>query len=351
MEKLIVGKENHILPLTSLRFFAAIWVVGFHFRDIFRDLIQIDPIVYKIFSCGHYAVPLFFILSGFILMHVYGKKYALSNHHRFIWNRVVKIWPLHLLCIAMLVGYCLLVVFLKVRIPVESYDFSKLITEALMIRCWWDNTPAWNYPAWSIHAEFFAYLFIFPIGWLFLKQQMPILVLVALVFLCIFVHSLVSTISINSCVPSIIFLFLSGMVLCKLKRNITSPQNGDLFVVISILLICIGFNIHPRGVLQDFTTYAGFAALILSLTIQDGKIFRFLSQPYLVYGGGISYAIYMIHALFQQFHYTIYGKICGLLPPHIYLFLLLSSLVLTAILIHAGFESPINKILKNERNR
>ena len=62
---------RHILPLTGLRLLAATWVVLYHFRDILRDLLHPLGNLQPFFSLGHYAVPLFFLLSGFILSHNY----------------------------------------------------------------------------------------------------------------------------------------------------------------------------------------------------------------------------------------------------------------------------------------
>src|ERR1700733_11419322 len=71
------GGANHIYPLTGARIFAALWVVAFHFRFIFEDLVpgfkRIGPLARR----GSYAVPFFFILSGFILSHNYFEKYSL----------------------------------------------------------------------------------------------------------------------------------------------------------------------------------------------------------------------------------------------------------------------------------
>jgi len=56
----------NIKPLTSLRFFAAIWVVMFHYWPHLA-VTGTPALVAK----GYLGVECFFVLSGFILCHVY----------------------------------------------------------------------------------------------------------------------------------------------------------------------------------------------------------------------------------------------------------------------------------------
>ena len=54
--------------LTRLRFFAALWVVFYHWRVPWT--VDIDSVT-AFFAMGRFGVDLFFILSGFVLAHVY----------------------------------------------------------------------------------------------------------------------------------------------------------------------------------------------------------------------------------------------------------------------------------------
>src|SRR5690348_1736057 len=59
--------------LTAIRFFAAAWVVVFHTMGYLHpDFRGIGPLV----AHGEVAVDLFFVLSGFILAHVYYDGFA-----------------------------------------------------------------------------------------------------------------------------------------------------------------------------------------------------------------------------------------------------------------------------------
>src|SRR6185437_5078025 len=76
--------------LTGLRGIAAIWVVLFH---LFWP--GIDPVT----RTGYLGVDIFFILSGFVLSHVYFCKeefFTRSGYRRFLLTRLARIYPLHL---------------------------------------------------------------------------------------------------------------------------------------------------------------------------------------------------------------------------------------------------------------
>jgi peptidoglycan/LPS O-acetylase OafA/YrhL len=66
---LIVPRESdgEILSLTSIRGVAALWVVLFHLSSIQRGLLPEASFLDPLISSGHLAVPLFFILSGYVL--------------------------------------------------------------------------------------------------------------------------------------------------------------------------------------------------------------------------------------------------------------------------------------------
>ena len=58
---------QELKPLTSLRFIAAFWVLLYHFKDH----LGLDLGRFGLVAHGYLGVDLFFILSGFILAHVY----------------------------------------------------------------------------------------------------------------------------------------------------------------------------------------------------------------------------------------------------------------------------------------
>lgn len=93
--------SNRQLPsLTSLRGLAALWVVLYHYCvQCFPNL---DAAQYTSFiGKGYLAVDMFFMLSGFVMTHVYQRAFYDPNgiklHYRsFLIARFARLYPLHI---------------------------------------------------------------------------------------------------------------------------------------------------------------------------------------------------------------------------------------------------------------
>lgn len=75
-------------PLTSLRFFAAAMIVALHATNYFP---------WARIGVGYsleYGVSFFFVLSGFILTHVYQDR--TTQFTRFMVQRLARLWPVHI---------------------------------------------------------------------------------------------------------------------------------------------------------------------------------------------------------------------------------------------------------------
>src|SRR5262245_26486696 len=157
-----ISYPSHIKSLTSLRLIAAIWVLLYHFREhLGLDLGRIGLV-----ANGYLGVDLFFTLSGFILAHVYlseveGGRFGYGG---FLKNRIARIYPMHLAALA-----AMLVLFagakamgVAVGAP-EAFKLRDLPQHLFMLHAWGlTQTVGWNFPSWSISAEWAAYL-CFPV--------------------------------------------------------------------------------------------------------------------------------------------------------------------------------------------
>jgi peptidoglycan/LPS O-acetylase OafA/YrhL len=147
-----------INALTSLRFFGALAV----FIDHVLYYITRPPhdnftlLLYK----GHMGVDFFFVLSGFILTHVYYSRVLAGTFsvRKFLVNRIARIYPLHVVAMA-----AVLVIALVRGHWGNDTGIHALVTNLLLVQDWgFDKKFSFNPPAWSISAEWFAYL-IFPL--------------------------------------------------------------------------------------------------------------------------------------------------------------------------------------------
>jgi len=151
-----------IKPLTSLRFIAAFWVLLYHFKDhLGLNLGQ-----WGLVADGYLGVDLFFTLSGFILAHVYltsveGGRFGYGG---FLKNRIARVYPMHLAALA-----AMIVLFAGASVlgagvgSPDAFKLSDLPAHIFMLHAWGTTSAVgWNFPSWSISAEWAAYL-LFPL--------------------------------------------------------------------------------------------------------------------------------------------------------------------------------------------
>ena len=147
--------ESQIVTLTALRFFAAAWVVLYHYWP------NLDPVRPAIAAKGYLGVELFFVLSGFVISYVYQPQIerGVFAYGRFLWARVARIYPLHLATLAAVAAMGIAATVIGVQVAAEMLDVRSLPANLLMIHAWgFAPTAAFNHPSWSISAEWFAYL-------------------------------------------------------------------------------------------------------------------------------------------------------------------------------------------------
>ena len=99
--------EAQLQSLTPLRGIAALWVVLYHYAVIYFP--SLHPQTYtQLLGKGYLAVDLFFILSGFVLAHVYREAFTQEvsgNYLKFLFARIARLYPLHLFVLALVLDH------------------------------------------------------------------------------------------------------------------------------------------------------------------------------------------------------------------------------------------------------
>ncbi|WP_333976778.1 acyltransferase [Acinetobacter colistiniresistens] len=132
---------------------------------------------------GFYGTSLFFILSGFILTHVYKTKITQNRFSNtdFLIKRLSALYPIHIFTLLIALFFTLIIIFSQSKnssnfmefgiqtlpgiisdekINLSVRDFSTYIIESIfLIQAWDFRFLALNGAAWSISALFFFYLF------------------------------------------------------------------------------------------------------------------------------------------------------------------------------------------------
>lgn len=317
---------NRIDRLTSVRGFAALYVLLFHCKNTLPwfTLGRLNGFASK----GYLAVDFFFVLSGFILSHVYLRGFEAHRHRqgRFLALRLGRIYPAHLATLVLAILITRLPGFEQHRWL--TYDLPSLLTNLLLVHSWgFHGQLSWNYVSWSISAEWFAYL-LFPVfAWasgVARGRARSACVLAAgtllLLALVIGLLNLAGTappadaaellrrqpqspfsVAANFGVVRVAFEFFVGVLLYRAYESwhdLAPRLTGPAVVVTALLLaatLCLNWG--HAALVQDATAVLLIGALILLLAIDRSGVSRPLDHPALVYIGEISYSLYMVHGI------------------------------------------------------
>ncbi len=315
-----VATEHHvryISNLTPLRGIAALLVAVFHFEMAIARFIQ--PQYTLFFEKSYLMVDLFFVMSGFIMLHVYGNSFreqlSKANFKKFIIARFARIYPLHFFSLTLLI---VMVLFLAGgHLPSSGVENAAAIpTNFLLLHSFYIHPIfTWNIPSWSISAEWWAYM-VFPFAAIFLHRNKLWGVITMLLFILIAYFSITYLLPRkNPMYPSVpvphnlnttydygwlrgFAGFAAGMLLYLLYqvsaiRNFFS-RNIIAFVSILAVAACLHFGI------ADIITIVAFALLILSFACNYSMVYRICSNAVLQYLGLISYSIYLMQIFLQE---------------------------------------------------
>lgn len=286
------AKIRQIDALTGLRAVAALWVMIYHFRNFKEgqhfDFGLADPLILG----GHFGVDLFFVLSGFIITHVYAEAFRqstspLTSIMDFLIYRVARIYPVHLLTLFGMLGLAAVSSVVGGRSPQHSdlYSYEAVSASMLMVNAWLGTgTP--NMPAWSISAEWLAYLLFAPLcfGLHRVRSAPACYGVVALVMLSFFPGP-----AVDHPIGRVVADFILGMAAYKLVEGLVLPR----FTGITSALCLAALTYFDW---QSIPLFVLVMAILIATLAQDADyLAKLLSHPVPVYLGEISYSLYMVH--------------------------------------------------------
>jgi peptidoglycan/LPS O-acetylase OafA/YrhL len=305
----IAGSPRYIAALTGIRTLAALLVLGLHIgTNLPSDLAKLLPF----FDRGYLGVDLFFILSGYIITHVYWKPLARLNPVNlrvFLWHRLIRLYPVHLAVLLLLLILSSASSFFGVTLNhPEAFQWTNLLQSVILFQVWnFEQTSdhiglGWNIPSWSISAEFFAYL-LFPLiasTLLVLTRSaarsiaLAAAALVATVIAFKLGHRPLGTIYGAFALVRVTGEFICGASLCRGAMNMGANQKafGDPIAICGLLALVLGAS---TKIIPDFALLPFLAMMVWGAATAHGAFAQFLSRRLIVWLGEISYSMYMIH--------------------------------------------------------
>ncbi|HLY71987.1 MAG TPA: acyltransferase, partial [Puia sp.] len=304
-------KTEYISNLTPLRGIAALLVAVFHFEMAIGRFVPASTTL--IFEKSYLMVDLFFVMSGFIMLHAYGDnfKQAITKNalREFLVARFARIYPLHFFSLMLLVG--LVIIFSPAGTYPNNIEFPAAIpTNIFLLQSFYIHKIfTWNIPSWSISAEWTAYL-LFPLLALFLAKKRKLSVVVLIVFIFAAYLSIMYLLPRkNPMYPSIpvphnvnttydygflrgIAGFITGMLIYLLyqAQNMRNIFRKDIFALLSILLLITALHF---GISDGFVIVL-FAAIVFCFACNNGYVHNVCNNVVMQYLGLISYSIYLM---------------------------------------------------------
>jgi peptidoglycan/LPS O-acetylase OafA/YrhL len=293
--------KRQIIPaLTGLRGAAAIWVFLYHLFPSYGV-----PGIEN----GFLGVDVFFLLSGYVLSHVYADRVAptdITGYLRFLRVRIARIFPLHVFTLCLL---GLIVLFLpgfadRYSMPEQRWSLGAFIASFFLVQDWAFFLPdAWNGPSWSLSAEWFAYLifplFMFATQWPRSKALPLVLAACSLiVFYVVFTLKGIDNPSAGG-TPGMVRMVCEFSVGCLLYRA-TANGLGRLPVAVDVAAVALLLAAMALDGAALFLLALPAFALIILLATQNGPIAKALGSAPVVFLGEISYSIYLLHWILIQ---------------------------------------------------
>ncbi len=305
------GGHAHLPSLTPLRGVAALWVVAFHYgTQVFPNL----PAAHytHVVAKGYLAVDLFFLLSGFVITHVYHGAFVERVDKRRYWSflaaRIARLYPAHIWVLLLFVATTL---GLHAAIRADADPLIPLggprsllavFANLFMAQGLHASALSWNYPEWSVSLEFLAYLalpFLLPRLSRAGAAGRTVTALCAFAVLALLwrlspdFNQWDGPLALLRCLPE----FLLGALLYTVHRS------GAGAAILSrdrtLLATALGTALMVHWGAPDILIVPTFAALILAAVANDGRAHALVNARGLVWLGEISYSLYLLHGFVQ----------------------------------------------------
>lgn len=290
------GRPDRFHVLDSLRGICAIAVAFAHFitNSHLSEL--------RLVQNSWLFVDFFFVLSGFVIAANYGDRFAGQriSFGRFAWRRLMRLYPLHL--------------FMLVLFILTEFAFSMLQPEGAFEGAYapeliWENVLLlqsfgvsgflnWNYPSWSISAEFYTYLafaLTAMLGGLGRPLFWGIGLLVIPLGLILF-HGGSLDITFTGGIWRCLYGFAFGTLIWAL--HLRMPPMGRIWGMLEtpVLALVVVFVIYAPDWGVTLAAPLIFGLVVRVFSAEQGLWSRlFLCQPFRLFGL-LSYSIYMVHA-------------------------------------------------------
>ena len=278
--------------LQACRALAAILVVLYHAsHGIFRLPKYFDHKPFgSVFDFGYAGVDFFFVLSGFIMMHVHWQDIDQPRAlGAYLWKRLTRIYPIYWIVLAVILP----VYFLVPQFGLGHERDPDVIVRAIFLFPH-PETHLVLGVAWTLVYEVFFYLLF---ALLILDKRIGMLIFAGWM-VCVLAYPWFESFPGNFLFSYLHIRFLAGMAVALLLMRWRMPAprlaafgGAALFLGAGIL----DAYVRPLTALEQTLGYALGSAVAIAALVQAERSGLIEPPRWLVYLGNASYSIYLIH--------------------------------------------------------
>jgi peptidoglycan/LPS O-acetylase OafA/YrhL len=257
---------------------------------------------------GYPVLDLFIVLSGFVVTAGYRATFArwpgADAYGRFLWARLSRFYPLHLVVLAGLLGGVATGALLGFAVP-HTGDFGEdLVRQVLLLQGWGGaHTLTWNGPTWSLSAEWFCYLLmplIVPVVLRFRTQGAVLAGYAAAMAVPLVAYGFLGygdgPITYGAPLYRAVSDFVAGALLCQLTHvrsrvpELAGRGTGLLALVFG------GAVLAAAALGVTLLAAVPFGGLfVLGLAQQRGRVNAVLASPFALKAGDLSVSLFLTH--------------------------------------------------------
>ncbi len=330
-------KNQHYYQIDLLRFVAAFSVLLFHYsvRSYGANpaLYVHYPFLDIIGRYGFLGVPLFFIISGFVI----SLSAEYSNAKNFLISRITRLYPAYWLCISL--SAIIMLYFGGAYFPITLKQYLVGLT---MLQSFF-NVPDVDGVYWTLALEIQFYLFVFLL--LFFKKfaYLEKLSWLWLLICCIilFVPHLTYVF-----IPRYAPYFIAGITFYKIKNDKLNAARASVLVITLAIAIYLTTQPQHLAIGLSFSRIAIGVILatfwLLFYLLVTNRLSSFY-HPSFIKLGALTYPLYLIH---ENIGINLLNALNPLLNKWIALVITIGMMLFLAFLINQKIEKVFAPKLK-----
>jgi peptidoglycan/LPS O-acetylase OafA/YrhL len=304
---------KQVIDLTCCRALFALGVFTYHvnLQSHYAPLLgRAGNLVHE----GYLGVDGFFILSGIVLAYAHRTfSTTVTETRLFLLKRLARIYPVHLATIGLFMALFVLGMLfgLTPREP-DRFGLDELVRHLTLVHAWgFSDRWAWNYPSWSISAEWGGYL-VFPLLWPRLRDAHHALLAMLLVLAAVAEYAAQwaglhwrMSLTFDGGLLRFYPEFIAGMATVPLMPHLARWLPSPVLLLAGIACIATGALVFDGAeVLVIYGLWMLLAGLLLRAYQGGGSLLGWIPGAKLF--GELSYSFYMSFAFTETVQATLW---------------------------------------------